>query len=133
MLRVLLVLLLVLQTKGGVEIKDAWLRVGAKGMNTALYFEMTNRTANSDTLYRAESTLAEKVEVHETYMQGNEMGMRETKFVEIKSNSKFSFKPRGHHIMLIGLKERLTQGMTGEVTLYFKHAGKVKVKAEVRR
>lgn len=112
---------------------DPWLRPGAKGMNTAMYFEIVNKTNEADTLYMAKSSLANIVELHETYKQGDMMGMRKTKFVVISPKSSFKFQPGGNHIMMIDLKKRLIKGMSGEVSLYFKKAGKIKVKAVVRK
>ncbi|MCX6150399.1 MAG: copper chaperone PCu(A)C [Ignavibacteriales bacterium] len=126
-----LIILLVQQTN--IDIMDPWLRPGAKGMNTAMYFEIVNKTNEADTLYMAKSSLANIVELHETYKQGDMMGMRKTKFVVISPKSSFKFQPGGNHIMMIDLKKRLIKGMSGEVSLYFKKAGKIKVKAVVRK
>ncbi len=35
-----------------VEIKDAWLRTGAEGLNSALYFNIENNGDKPDTLYK---------------------------------------------------------------------------------
>jgi copper(I)-binding protein len=130
----MLMMILPLQQQAGViEIKNAWMRPGAKDMNTALYFEVKNNSSQADTLYDAKSGLAERVEVHETYMQGDMMGMRPAKAVEIKANSTFKFQPGGHHVMFINLKQNLRKGSSAEVTLYFRHAGEIKIKPEVRK
>lgn len=129
----ILAILLLLPLNGGVEIKNAWVRVGAKGLNTAVYFDIVNNSSAADTLIRAESKDAQKVELHETYIQGNEMGMRQSKMIIVNGNSAFSFKPRGHHIMLIGLKDNYKAGEAKELTLHFRKAGKIKVKAAVKK
>jgi len=117
----------------GIEVKDAWIRPGAQGMNTAIYFSINNTGDTSDTLYNAKCEVAKVVEVHETYKAGDMMGMRKTDFVLVKGNSSFSFKPGGHHVMLIDLKKKLRVGEKYHFTLYFKKAGEVRVTAEVRK
>lgn len=122
------------QQKAQIEVKNAWMRPGAKDMNSALYFEVINRSNKADTLYDVKSDLAQKVEMHETYRQGDMMGMRPVKMVAVGANSSFKFEPGGHHIMFINLKKNLKKGSPGgEVTLYFRHAGQIKIKPEVKK
>lgn len=120
------------QTKT-VEIKDAWIRPGAKGMNSALYFEVINNQKADDTLYNVKSDLAEITEMHETYKKGEMMGMRRTGAVVVKQNGSFKFQPGGHHVMLIRLKKIIREGSTENITLFFKKAGKITVKAKVMK
>lgn len=116
-----------------IKIKDAWIRPGAKEMNTAMYFTIENNGNKPDTLYMVKSKLAQKTEVHESYSKDGMMGMRPAELVVIKPKSLFKFNPGGHHIMLIKLKKDLKSGSEGEVTLFFKKAGVVKVKAKVKK
>ena len=128
-----IVFIFLLQEKTLVEINNPWVRVAAKGMNSALYFEVENNLTKPDTLYNAKCDLAEIVEIHETFTQGDRMGMRRIEFVEIEPGTKFQFRPRAHHIMLIGLKEELEEGKEIPVFLYFKESGEVKLRAVVRK
>jgi copper(I)-binding protein len=130
---VFFLLLLVLFEEVNIVIKDPWIRPGAKGMNTAMYFEIINSGNEADTLYKAESKIADIVELHETYMKDDMMGMRKVDYVEIRARSSFKFKPGSNHIMFIDLKRKLKVGDKAEVTLLFKKEGKVKVKAVVRK
>jgi periplasmic copper chaperone A len=113
-------------------VENNWIRNSAKGMNTALFFDVTNNGEEADTLYKASSDLAELVQIHETYKKGDMMGMREISKVVIEANSTFKFKPRAHHVMLINLKEDLKTGDEGEVTLYFSKAGEIKISSPVK-
>lgn len=116
-----------------IQIRDAWIRVGAQGSNTALFFEVANNSDKPDTLLNAESNLAEVVEVHETFKRENDMmGMRKVNFVVIPPKSVIKFKPRDLHVMLIKLKKDLKLNQKGEATLVFKKAGRIKVEAIVR-
>jgi copper(I)-binding protein len=116
-----------------IKIKDAWIRPGAQDMNTAMYFTIKNNGSVTDTLYAVKSKLAQKTEVHETYSKDGMMGMRKAELVVIKPKSSFEFKPGGHHIMLIKLNKDLKSGNEGEITLFFKKTGEVKVKAKVKK
>ena len=49
-------------------------------------------------------------------------------FVVVPAKGKLEFKPGGYHVMLIGLKETLSEGKTFTLILHFKRAGKVVVK-----
>lgn len=116
-----------------IVVSDSWIRPGAKGMNTAIYFTVTNNSDAADTLYDAKCEVSNVVEVHETYKSGDMMGMRKANFVVIKKKSTFSFKPGGHHVMLIDLKKKLKVGEKYSCTLIFKKAGEVKVESVVKK
>lgn len=130
---VLLIAMILFQPQGGMDIKNPWIRPGVKGMNTAAYFEIRNNSSQNDTLYNVKSNIAKVTELHETYMKGDQMGMRRANYIVLKAGSSFSFKPGEHHVMLIGLKEDVKEGSQKEFTLYFRKAGEVKVKAQVKK
>lgn len=116
-----------------VKIKDPWMRVGAQGQSTGLFFKIENNSDKVDTLYKVEFEPAGKVEIHETYDAGNEMmGMREVGKIIIPAKSTFELKPGAHHVMLMKLKQDIIKGYVGEFVLYFKLAGKIVVKAEAK-
>lgn len=121
------------QNKSTITIKDPWIRINAKGANSALFFVAENNSDKPDTLVSAKFDGAEVVELHETYKKSDDMmGMRAVKFVAIPAKGSVSFKPRDLHIMLIGLKDDLKLNDKHEITLKFKNAGDVKIKAVVR-
>ena len=112
-------------------VSGAWARPGMKGGNSAAYFVVQNESDKPDTLYAAsvKEDIAERVELHETYDAGNgKLGMRHVPFVVVPAKGKLEFKPGGYHVMLIGLKETLSEGKTFTLILHFKRAGKVVVK-----
>lgn len=116
-----------------IEVTNAWARPAATGHNSALYMTISNKSTLEDTLYAAKSSVAQIVEIHETYKAGEDMmGMREVEFVKILPNSSLSFKPGGHHIMLIGVTKDLIAGDSIKVDLFFRKNGKINVKAKVK-
>jgi copper(I)-binding protein len=116
------------------KIENAWVRPAAKGMNSALYFNLDNVTTKADALYKVTSKIAELVQLHATVKNDDgTMGMKEIKQIAIPANSVIKFEPGGYHVMLINLKKRLRVNSKVEFTFYFKDGGKVKVKAVVKK
>ena len=116
-----------------IKIKDAWMRPSSEKMATALYFVIENKTDTADTLYQVDSDLAERVEIHETYSEGEMMGMRKVDFIVIEGNSSFELKPGAHHIMLMKLKKDINDGDEGEFVLHFKQAGEMQITAIAKK
>jgi len=116
-----------------IKIKDAWMRPSSEKMTTALYFIIENKSEKADTLYQVDSDLAERVEIHETYSEGEMMGMRKVDFIVIEGNSSFELKPGSHHIMLMKLKKDINDGDKGEFVLHFKQAGEIKITATAKK
>nr|HMN49387.1 copper chaperone PCu(A)C [Ignavibacteriaceae bacterium] len=112
---------------------DPWMRVGAQGQATGLFFKIENNSDKADTLYKVEFAPAGLVQIHETYDAGNDMmGMREVGKIIIPAKSTVELKPGSYHVMLMKLKQDIKKGYVGECTLYFKGAGKIVIKAEAR-
>lgn len=123
-------LLLISSPDEKIKIKDPWMRVSAQGQTTALFMKIENLSDKPDTLYKVECDFVNKAEIHETYQQGEMMGMREVPFIVIPPKSTFELKPRSHHIMVIKLKKDIKKGSQEEFTLHFKRAGEISVKAK---
>jgi periplasmic copper chaperone A len=116
-----------------IKINDPWMRPSSENMATALYFVIENQSEKADTLFQVDTDLAEKVEIHETYSEGDMMGMRRVDFIVIGGNSLFELKPGAHHIMLMKLKKNINDGDKGEFVLHFKHAGEIKITAIAKK
>ena len=130
---ILVLLLLFLPPEDKIKIKDAWMRPSSEKMATALYFTIENTGKTADTLFQVDSDLAEKVEIHETYSEGEMMGMRKTDMIVIEGNSSFELKPGAHHIMLMKLKKDVKVGDEVEFILHFKQEGEMTVTAKAKK
>jgi hypothetical protein len=130
---ILVLLLLFFPPEDKIKIKDAWMRPSSEKMATALYFTIENSGETADTLFQVDSDLAEKVEIHETYSEGEMMGMRKTDMIVIEGNSSFELKPGAHHIMLMKLKKDVKVGDEAEFVLHFKQAGEMKITAKAKK
>jgi copper(I)-binding protein len=119
-------------TSGSLRIEKAWARTTAPGATTgAGYLTIVNETA-ADRLVGASSPVADKVELHESAMDGMVMTMRPLGPVEIKAGETLALAPGGRHLMFTGLKQPLVAGQKVPVTLTFEIAGERKVELEVR-
>ena len=125
--------LLLIQSEEIIEIENAWMRPSSKNMATALYFTIENNTGFADTLYKVDSDIAGRVEVHETYTQHDMMGMREVDMIVIESGESFELKPGSHHIMLMKLKRDINNRDKAEFVLHFKQAGEIKITATAKK
>jgi copper(I)-binding protein len=115
-----------------IKIVNPWMRPNAIGMSSALYFIIENNQTVADTLFKVDSELAEKTEIHETYSNNDVMGMREIGMIVVESESSFELKPGAHHIMLMKLKQDMKDGDKGDFVLHFKNAGEIKITAVVK-
>ena len=115
-----------------IKIENAWMHAANKGMNAALYFDIKNLTSKDHELIDVSSDIAKVVQIHETYMQGENLGMRKVESIIIKGKTTFHLAPGGFHVMVIRLKENLKPGDKKEFTLTFKNYGKIKIIAVVK-
>jgi len=129
----LAILFILFPPEDKIKIKDAWIRPSSENMATALYFIIENNSSKADTLFQADCDFAGKVEIHETYSQGDMMGMRKVDFIIIDSKSSFEFKPGGYHVMLMKLKKDINVGDEEKFTLHFKQAGELIITAQAKK
>jgi len=116
-----------------IEIKDAWMRPSSQNLATALYFTIENNSSKADTLFKVDCDFTGKIEIHETYSEGEMMGMRKIDFIVIEGKSSFELKPGAHHIMLMKLRKDIYDGDKGDFVLYFKQAGEIKITATAKK
>ncbi len=134
MMYILLVILFVLfPQEDKIKIKNSWMRPSSQNMATALYFTIENSSATPDTLFQVDSYIAKKVEVHETYSQGEMLGMRKVEMIAVKGKSSFELKPGGYHVMLMKLKKDINDGDEENFVLHFKQAGEINITATAKK
>lgn len=99
----------------------------------AAFMTIQNAGAEDDVLLSGETDVAQVVEIHEMADDNGVMVMRPlADGLAIPAGGEETLKPGGYHIMLIGLKDDLTNGMTYDLTLHFEKAGEVTVPVTVR-
>jgi len=130
---ILAILFFILPPEDKIKINNPWVRPSSEGMATALYFTIENSSEEADTLYKVESEVSKRVEIHETYQSGEMMGMRKVEIIVVEPNSSFELKPGSHHIMVMKLIRDIPIGDEVEFTLFFKLAGELKITAEAKK
>ncbi|MEL6789141.1 MAG: copper chaperone PCu(A)C [Pseudomonadota bacterium] len=103
------------------------------GGTSAIYFTLCGNT-NTDMLLRAETTVADATEIHETRTDAaGRRAMMPVSSLTIPKAAPLSFEPGGLHVMLIGLKAPLEVETTLDLTLIFEKAGPVAVRVPVKK
>ena len=115
----------------GIVTSDAWARTSVEV--GAVYVTIKNQGNESDRLIGVSTTAAKTVEIHESFMDGDVMGMRPVEGgLEIPAGETVKLKPGGHHIMLIDLVEPLLIGHDITLTLQFEKSGEIVLEVEIK-
>jgi hypothetical protein len=78
------------------------------------------------------SDAVDRVELHEMKMDGGMMRMSPVKQIDVPAGGQTELKSGGLHVMLFGLKKRLSAGESVTVTLMLDDGTKIPVTAVVR-
>lgn len=115
-------------------VKDPWVRATVTGQKaTGAYMQLADPAGAR--VVEARSSAAETVELHTMAMEGTTMRMRPVAAIDLPAGKPVELKPGGLHLMLINLKQPLSQGDSVELTLVVERDGKrenVEIKAAVR-
>ncbi len=116
-------------TAGSIEVGNPWARATPKGAPVAgAYMTITNKGTEADRLLGASTPVAGQAQVHQMSMDNGVMSMRPVPGgLEIKPGQTVVLNPDSFHLMLMGLKQPLTQGEHMKATLDFAKAGKLDV------
>lgn len=116
---------------GALEMHKPWVRSSVHPMPgdcAGAFLSIANRGPDDDRLVAASSPLAERIELHGIRVAGAGIGMRPlVNGVAIPAGNTATLKPRGYHLLLLGVKSPLARGATLPVTLTFEKAGAVTV------
>jgi hypothetical protein len=102
------------------------------GVTSAAYMIIRNPGDAPDRLIKAESDVANIVELHTSEMKDGVMSMRQVEAIEAPANGEVTLEPGGFHVMLIDVTKDLKVGDTVNLTLTFENAGEMDVQATVR-
>lgn len=119
---------------GGIAIEHPFARATPPVARTgAGYLRLSNAGAEEDRLVAASGAASERIEIHETTLTDGVARMREVEGgVAIPPGATVAFTPGGqYHLMLVGLREPLTEGMRVPVVLTFERAGEIEVELAV--
>lgn len=117
---------------GDIVIEQPWSRATPVKVGGA-YMTLRNNGDAADRLVKVTSPVAERVEIHETKIEGGMAMMRPVTAIELKRGSSVQLKPGGLHVMLMGLQRPLTEGERIKLALTFERAGTIEIEARVEK
>ncbi|AXM98914.1 copper chaperone PCu(A)C [Pseudomonas plecoglossicida] len=134
-LAVLALMGLALPALAETTVSDAWVRASVPHQQSTGAF-LTLTASTDSKLVGVASPVAKTVQVHEMTMNGDVMGMKEVKAVELLAGKPVTLDPNGLHVMLMGLTQQVKEGENVPLTLTIEDAKGAKetldVQAEVR-
>lgn len=101
--------------------------------NSAAYLTLRNDDNVPVSLIRANSSVANSVELHQVTEVGGHLKMSPVLSIEVPANGEVSLQPGGLHIMLIDLRQPLQEGRFVELVLEFSNGQKIPLNAQVLR
>lgn len=121
-------------TAADITVRDAWApATPGPGGSAAVYMGIRNAGAAPDRLIGASSEIAERAVLHAHIMKGEgAMRMKTLEAIDLPAGGGVLLKPRGRHVMLLGLREALAAGDRFGLTLVFARAGTLAVEVLVR-
>lgn len=113
------------------SVSDAWVRATVPQQHATGAFMVLTATTDSK-LVGVASPVAKDVQVHEMTMNGEVMGMRQVKSIELPAGKAVSLDPNGYHVMLMGLHEQVKEGIQVPLTLTIEDAEGAKQTLQVQ-
>lgn len=118
-----------------IQASEAWGRPSPMSATVGVfYLKITNSGGQDDKLLSVESQACRVIELHETVMEGDTMGMRPVPegFVLIPAGETVEFKTGGLHLMCIDKQADFSPGTKLPLTLQFENSGAIELEAEIR-
>jgi periplasmic copper chaperone A len=117
-----------------ISVMHAWSRtVPIAGMNAVGYMTIVNNSNTTVTLKTFETDAAQKTSLHETVKEGDMVSMKALPAgIRIPANGKIELTPGGIHLMLIKIKQPLTEGDRVPLTLIFDSGKKLSTELLVK-
>lgn len=116
----------------GLTFDHAWARTTPPGATTGAGYLAIANSGPADRLVAVTSPAADKVELHESAMEGMVMTMRPLGPLDLPMGETTTLAPSGKHLMFLGLKAPFVAGAKVPVTLTFEISGERKLELEVR-
>lgn len=116
-----------------VSVENPFARAAAPGMSmSGAFMTFVNHDEVEHFVVDAGSDIAKHVELHMHVKEKGMMRMRRVAHFHLKPGQKKVLKPGGLHIMLMGLTQPLTEGMTINIELVFSDGSRKSVEVPVK-
>jgi periplasmic copper chaperone A len=112
--------------------RDAWIRAVPGSDVAAAYLTVHNNTAQALVITGVRSPVAQQSMIHESRIVSGRSTMRPRERLRIAAGETVRFAPEGLHIMLMGLRSKLTAGEQVPLVLELEGGASVAVTAQVR-
>ena len=117
-----------------VHVIHPWARATPPGAPTgAVYVRLEKRDPGTARLLSASAEVADKAELHTHLTEDGVMKMRPVDAIEVAQGAPAELAPGGLHVMLVGLKQPLVDGMKFPMDLEFEGLGKVTIQVHVEK
>ena len=120
-----------------IHVKDGYARATfPMAESAALYFTLHNKSDTSVTLTHVsvDQKIAQDAQIHTTEMKNDMMRMHEMKEgIKVPPQESVSFEPGGYHVMLLGLKQGLSEGNSVPLSLYFENGEVLNITLPVQK
>jgi copper(I)-binding protein len=122
--------------RGALEMHEPWARSSSSrtlpNTSAGAFLSIVNKSPDDDRLVAASSPLAERIELHGIKVVGSDIDMRPmANGIVVQGSHTTVLKPRGYHLLLLGVRTPLAKGSTLPVTLTFEKAGAVTLEFDV--
>ena len=97
----------------------------------AVYLSFFNNTTTDFEVNSLSSKIADKAEIHGTFIDKEVVKMKKIENLLIKSKDQVFLQPGGMHIMLMGLKKELIDGTTFPIDFLINNKEKMKINVMV--
>ncbi|ANK81410.1 MAG: hypothetical protein TEF_12635 [Rhizobiales bacterium NRL2] len=116
--------------ENAVRIIDPWARATILASRPGVAY-LTMESARDDRLVAVESPAADRVMIHAIENSDDVNRMMNLDALDLPAGERVVLAPGGAHLMLTGLKKRLTEGTRFPLTLRFERAGAITVSVPV--
>jgi|TARA_B110000196_G_scaffold139594_1_gene120956 copper(I)-binding protein len=115
------------------KVSQSWSRATTSLQKTgAVFLKIKNNGMHSDRLIGVETDIANNSSLHETLHEDGVIKMRLVKEgIKVSAKGEVMLVPGHKHIMLMGLKKKLTENSNIPLTLIFERGGKISILAIV--
>lgn len=114
------------QPASNLSFEAQWARPTPSSVRTGVvYGAIRNSGSTADRLTGASSPVAERIEMHETVIEGDVARMRPVTSVPVPAASIVPIQPGGLHLMLVNLTLQLRRDQSFPVTLHFASGAQV--------
>lgn len=119
---------------GDLEVTETWARASAgREGNGAAYLTIANHGGEADRFIGAKAAIADRVEIHNNFMEDGIMKMRRVDGIDVPAGEGAKLQPGGYHVMFMGLHKPMEEGTSFPLTLVFEKAGEVEIEVPVMK